>query len=207
MAQNSAAFFSHSFSGALNENQINQYKDYLDSNTTTFSGWLGEQAKIVSDNFNTFFTSKAWEFSKRFLKKNDGEYVSSFEIGYLGTISGIQNATGLMRNYIMAHEDVMALYVDKQISGYEGDFNAWCNGIGEDNLFWRQAMSGVLTTKKIDDVDYLAHSHYRDSVTGNLSFREKVDIHKTWNAVSHHLANKELFEIISDKKEETKPIE
>lgn len=207
MAQHSAAYFSHAFSGALNESQVSQYRDYLDNSRTQLSGWLAEQAKVVSGNFTDFVNSKAWEFSKRLLKRNDGEYVSSFEIGYLGTMNGLQNATGLMRNYIMANEDVMRLYLDERIDGYGGDFNQWCTGVGEDNLYWRQAMSGVLTTKKVNDVDVLAHSHYRDSLTGELSFREKVDIHKTWNAITHHIANKDLFDITSVGNEKIKPKE
>lgn len=207
MTQHSAAYFSHAFSGALNEGQINQYKQYLDNSRTELTGWLGQQAKIVSGNFTDFFNSKAWEFSKRLLKKNDGEYVSSFDIGYLGTMTGLQNATGLMRNYIMAHEDVMQLYNDERIVGYGGDFNDWCSGIGEDNLYWRQSMSGVLTVKPVDGVDTMMHNHYYDSVTGELSFREKVDVHKTWKAITHHIANKELFDITSVENEKIKPKE
>lgn len=207
MAQNSAAYFSHAVSGALNETQINRYKQYIDSTRTELSGWLGEQAKIVSGNFTEFFNSKAWEFSKRLLKKNDGEYVSSFDIGYLGSMNGLQNATGLMRNYIMAHEDVMQLYLDERISGYEGEFNDWCKGIGENNLYWRQSMSGVLTVNPIDGKEVMTHNHYYDSITGELSFREKVDIHKTWNAITHHIANKELFDITSKENEKIKPKE
>lgn len=205
-----AAMFSHAISGSLTESQISNYKNHVTTNLATpIGGWIQQQAEKIADNFNHFLNSRVWEFSKRMVNdKDEGEYVSSFDVGYLGSLNGLQSATGLMRNYIMANPDIAQLYQDELISGYEGEFSPWSTGVGEDNLFYRQSMSGLLTTQTtiVDDKEQLQlkHTHYRDSVSPDLTFRDKVNIQKTWNATALHMAKEGLFDITSSTGEKRK---
>lgn len=196
---NSANAFSYAISGSFTEDQVSNYGNYVQRNVDMFKnigGWLGEQANKTMDAFNDFVSSKAWEMSKRILGKSDGEYVSRYEIGYLGSVGGIQGAEGFMRDVIMAHPGMMQLYLDEEISGYGGDFSKWCTGIGADNLYYRRMWNGVLNLDHVDEKAVLSRTHFNDSVGGKLSFREKVNSHKTHRAIDHHLANT-LFDLSS----------
>ena len=59
-------------------------------------------------------------------------------------------------------------------------------------------MDGVLNLETTDGVNTLRHTHYQDSVGGRISFREKVDVHKTWAASNHHIATTQ-FDITSSE--------
>lgn len=200
MSLNSANAFSYAISGSFSDEGIAQYSNYLENTTALFKnagGWLGEQAAKTMQGFDHFFSSKAWELGKRLLAKDDGEYVSRFSIGYLGSVVALQGAEGSMRDIIMAHPTLQQLYRDEEISGYAGDFSIWNFGIKEENLFWRKMMNGVLDLEVVDDKATLKHVHFSDTVGGvGLSFREIVDSHKTHAAINHHHA-KGMFDITS----------
>lgn len=198
---NSANAFSYAISGSFTEDTINQYADYVNQTTSMFQnmgGWLGEQAKKTLNNFDNFLNSRAWEMSKRLLNTQDGEYVSRYAIGYLGSVTALQGAQGYMRDYIMAHPALQQAYLDEEIEGYNGEFSHFCNGVGEANLFYRRAMNGVLNLQEVDGKQHLRHTHYNDSLSGRISFREREDIHKTWRAIDHHRLSS-VFDLTSEQ--------
>jgi hypothetical protein len=191
--------FSHAISGDMDEQGVRQYQSYLNvqmGNMAGLGGWLGNQVKQTMNDFSNFVSSRAWEMSSRLFNKKDGDYVKAHEIGYLGSLEGLQSAQGLMRNYIMSHPEMMQLYQDDIIEGYGGELNKFCTGIGADNLYYRKAWDGVLNLQKVEDKNTLRTTHYNDSIGGSLSFRERVNVHKTYHAIDHHLAMRE-FDITS----------
>jgi hypothetical protein len=196
----SANAFSYAISGSFTENQIDRYSDYLNQSTAALQGvggWLADQAAKTMEQFNVFKNSRAWEMGKRLLGTSDGDYVPRYEIGYLGSISAQQAAQGHMRDIIMCHPMLQQMYIDEEISGYGGDFSAWNTGIGVDNLFYRRMWNGVLHLEVVDDKPKLTHAHYFDTVGGQLSFRERVDSHKTHAAIDHNMAKK-MFDVTSE---------
>lgn len=196
---NSANAFSYAISGSFTESQIGKYGDYLNTVNSAFSnagGWLQEQSAKIMDGFNNFLNSKAWEMSKRLNGVVEGDFVASYDIGYLGTVEGLQGATGLMRNYIMSHPLIMQGYLDETFSGYDGKFSNLCFGVGEENLFYRKAMDGLLNIETVDDKQVLRHTHYYDSNSPGLSFRERENIARTHRAIALHVENG-LFDITS----------
>ena len=196
---NSANAFSYAISGSYTDQQMAKHAEYINQSTSVFQqagGWLAEQANRMLTGFNNFLNSRAWEMGKRLLNNHEGEYVGQFEIGYLGSLSALQGAQGYMRDYIMAHPEVMQDYLLENIEGYGGQFNPLCTGIKEENIFYRRAMNGLLNLEKGEDKTQLRHTHYYDSMGGGLSFRERVNVAKTWAAVDHHRAAK-MFDITS----------
>lgn len=196
---NSASAFNHAISGAMSEQQVQQYSSFIQAShqqIQNVGGWLHGQVQKTMDNFNDFVNSRAWEMSSRIVAKNEGDYVGRFDVGYLGSLQGFHNAQGLMRDYIMANPTMMALYNDGFIDGYDGKFNDHCHGIGADNLFYRKATNGLVMEDTVDDKTVMRHSHYRDTLGGELSFRERENIAKTWRAADIHLAET-MFDITS----------
>lgn len=186
---NSANAFSYAISGSLNENQANSYRDYVNQGAAMFAGaggWLAEQANKTLVRIDEFVNSRAWEMGKRLLGNTDGDYVGCYEIGYLGSIGGIQNAQGFMRDVIMSHPALQQLYIDGKIDGYGGEFSPYAHGIGRDNLMYRRLTNGLLQFGEDNGAVTLRHTHYHDSVGGKLSFRERVDGEKTFRAIDHH---------------------
>lgn len=190
---NSSDLFIFAAAGAQTENSMGVYQNYVNSQNQNIigglTGWLAEKAQKVQDNFSGFVNSRLWEYSARLLGEGNGEHVGRFEIGYLGTLNGIQGAEGLMQNYIMANPNVMKLYEEDIIEGYGGGFSPLCTGIGADNYFFRQANNGVTRKEEIEGVPHWMRSHYQDTIGEGLSFRDRVNIHKTWAAVDAHLAS------------------
>lgn len=196
---NSANAFSYAISGSFTEDQISKYSDYVAQSTAALQGaggWLAQQANKTADQFTKFFNSRAWEMGKRLLGSSDGDYVGRFDIGYLGSISGLQGAQGRMQDVIMAHPGLMQLYLDKEICGFNGEFTNWSQGLKEENLTYRGMWSGVMNLDKVNDVNVLRHTHFNDSIGGKFSFREKVNAHKTHAAIDHHLLTT-MFDLTS----------
>ena len=192
---NSANAFSYAISGSFTDEAINKYADYVNSTTAMLQnvgGWLGQQANKTLQNFDNFLNSRAWEMSKRLLGNSDGEFVSRYSIGYLGSVPAFQQAEGYMRDYIMAIPEIQQLYLDGEFNGYGGDFSQFCTGVGEANLFHRRAMNGLLNLTVVDDKPQLRHTHYHDTLGGKITFRERVDVDKTRRAALHHLASSML---------------
>lgn len=202
----SANAFSYAISGSFTEDQINKYGNYVHQSAAALQGlggWLAEQANKTLNTFDKFLSSRAWEMGRRLLGNSDGDFVSRFEIGYLGSIEGIQGAQGYMRDVIMAHPLMQQLYLDGEVSGYGGEFSKWCTGVGEDNIFYRRMYDGVLNLEQVDGKPALRHTHFHDSVGGKYSFREKVNAHKTHAAINHHMASTE-FDLTSELGEKRK---
>lgn len=197
----SANAFSYAISGSHTEESINKYANYINNTTALLqnaSGWLGEQAKKTLGAFDDFVNSRAWEMSKRILGGEDGEYVSRYSIGYLGSVHAQQQAEGYMRDYIMAIPEVMQLYKEGEFEGYGGEFSHFCTGIGEENLFYRRAMNGMLNMTEEEGKPQLRHTHYRDSLGGSLTWREREDWQKTRRAAAHNIAST-MFDITSSE--------
>lgn len=200
---NSAHAFSYSIAGAYTEDQMRNHATYVNGITASFAnagGWLAQQAEKMLNGFNNFMDSRAWEMGKRVFDSGNGDYVSRFEIGYLGSLQGFQNAEGFMRDYIMAHPAMMQGYMDGEISGYGGEFNNLCNGIGEDNLFYRRAKNGLLNFETVNDQTVLRHTHYAESLGGGLSFRERESLERTYRAIDHQRVKEGIFEIMTGVK-------
>lgn len=203
---NSASAFTYAISGAGTEQQMNIYSKYVNDTMAKFQnigGWLGEQASKTLAGYNDFVKSRAWEMSKRLFGDTSGDYVSRFDIGYLGSLEGLQQAEGYMRDYIMAHPLVMQGYLDETLEGYGGEFSSFCTGLGEDNIYYRRGMNGVLNLIKEEDEITLRRTHYQESMGKGLSFRDRVNIQDTWRAVDKHMAEG-LFDITSKEGRELK---
>jgi hypothetical protein len=197
----SANAFSYAISGSYTEDQMSRYGDYINQSAAALQGlggWLSDQANKTLQTFDKFLNSRAWEMGRRLLGNSDGDFVPRYEVGYLGSIEALQNAQGFMRDVIMAHPVLQQLYLDGEISGYGGEFSAWCTGVGQDNLFYRKMWDGALNLEQVDGVNQLRHTHFRDTIGGKYSFREKVDSHKTHAAITHHMAST-LFDLTSEE--------
>lgn len=197
---NSAHAFAFATSGSFTDSQMQQNAAYVNKNIAeaqSAGGWLANQATKIMDGFTNFLNSRAWEFSKRFGADENGEYVGRFEIGYLGTADAIMNAQGLMPNYIMANPRHMQAHLDGKIMGYE-NLHALCTGVGASNAYYRKAMDGVLNVQTVDGKNKADHTHYIDSGSNRLGFRDLVNIQKTWSAADYHRA-KGMFDIKSEE--------
>jgi len=189
---NSADLFAFAISGAQTENSINSYANSFNqsiANAGELSGWLKDKVGELQKSFTGFVNSRLWEYSARLLGHGKGEFVGRFDVGYLGTVTGLQSAEGLMQNYIMANPTIMKLYQEDLIEGYGGKFDPLCTGIGRDNYYYRQAPDGVIRKEVIEDKNQWLRTDFNDSIGGPLSFREKVNVHKTWAAADAHTAN------------------
>ena len=176
-------------SGSLTERSaavFDQHMAGLYQKYEGLSGWLGGALDSVKEAHTNFMNSRMWEFSNR-VNGKDGTYVGRFEIGYLSEVKYQQQATGFMRDYLMANPMAMELYLEDRISGYDGDFSAACAGIGRENYFYNRAMDGkVVFDQEAETLTRTSYSSSRDSLT-QLSFKERADIHRTWQATNLHL--------------------
>lgn len=188
---NATSAFSRACSGSMTEGSANAFDQFMGNfyqKYENLTGWLGETMQSVKDAHRNFMDSRMWEFGNR-MNGKDGTYVGRFEIGYLSEAKYQQQATGFMRDYIMANPTAMALYELERISGYDGDFSALCNGIGRDNYFYNKAMDGkVHFDSEAETLTRTVYTNSRDNLT-HLTFRERVDIHRTWAATNLHIAN------------------
>lgn len=192
---NASSAFSRASSGSMTDNSASAFNSFMGNFLSKYSnltGWLGGAVESVKEAHNTFMTSRMWEFSNRFNGK-DGVYVGRFEIGYLSEAKYQAGATGFMRDYIMANPNIMQLYLDERVSGYEGDFSSNCIGIGRGNYFYDKSMDGLLFFDEEEEtLNRTTFLSSRDNL-GHLTFKERVDIHRTWNASNAHIA-KNLFD-------------
>ena len=190
---NATSAFSRACSGAMTEGSANAFDQYIGNfyqKYENLTGWLGDTVQSVKDAHRNFMDSRMWEFGNR-INGKDGQYVGRFEIGYLSDVGYQQQATGFMRDYIMANPTAMTLYELGRISGYDGDFSELCSGIGRDNYYYNKAMDGKNHfDKEKETLNRTVYTSSRDNLT-HLTFAERVDIHRTWRATNLHLA-KEL---------------
>lgn len=197
---NSAHAFTYAMSGSFTDEQMQQNAAYVNQNVAALQGaggWLANQATKILDGFTNFLNSRAWELGKRLVGDDKGDYVGRFDIGYLGTVDGILNARGLMSNYIMANPLHMQAWLDGQIEGYD-DLHALCKGVGVANPYYRKARHGVLDLQQVKGKNTLSHSHFTDSGSEQLAFRDIAAIDRTWSAADYHRA-KGLFDIKSEE--------
>lgn len=193
---NSAHAFSYAMSGSFTDEQMAQNAAYVSQNVSALQGaggWLAGQATKIMDGFSNFLNSRAWELGKRLLGEDKGNHVGRFDIGYLGSSEAILAAQGLMTNYIMANPRHMQAYLDGQIDSYD-DLHTLCQGVGVVNPYYRKARHGVLDLQVVEGKNVLSHSHFTDSGSERLSFRDIAAIDRTWNAADYHRA-KGLFDV------------
>lgn len=203
---NVADAFSFSCAGAIDEGRMRQYANYVQmnyDNVKSLGGWLGQEAEKTMTKFTQFMNSRAWELSKILTGNGDGEYVGRFDVGYLGSLGAQQQALGFMRDYIMANPLVMQAYLDERISGYDGSFSPYCQSVGVDNPYYRNATHGIVRTELHEEQNRTLFSHYNDVRGNGLSFRERSDVMRTWKASNHHLAS-QLFDFTSSSNEKMK---
>lgn len=188
---NATSAFSRACSGSMTEASASAFDQYMGNfyqKYENLTGWLGDTVQSVKDAHKNFMESRMWEFGNR-INGKDGQYVGRFEIGYLSEVQYQQQATGFMRDYIMANPLLMALYETEQVSGYDGDFSNLCSGIGTDNYFFNKAMDGKIDFNEEEQkLTRTVYTTSRDNLT-HLSFSERVDIHRTWKATNLHIAN------------------
>lgn len=192
---NVTAAFMRATSGSMTDNSAAVFDNYMASMYQKYdnlTGWLGETLNSVKDLHTNFMNSRMWEFSNR-VNGKDGQYVGRFEIGYLSDVQYQQQALGFMRDYIMANPELMALYQAGQVSGYDGDFNKSCTGLGRENYFYNRSIDGKVMYDK--DENTLNRTMYTSSNDGlsHLGISERVNIHRTWQATNLHIA-KNLFD-------------
>lgn len=185
---NATSAFSRGVGGSLSAGAAQAFGDYMGNIYNKFqnlTGWLGETLEGVKREHQNFMDSRMWEFSKRM--GDDGKFVGRFDIGYLSEARYQQQAQGFMRNYIMANPMMMALYESGHASGYDGDISQLCAGIGRENYYYNKAVDGMMMVGEDGELTRTDYHTSRDGRTA-LSVRERVDIHRTWNATNRHIA-------------------
>lgn len=187
---NATSAFTRACSGSMTDNSAGAFNNFMTGfyeKYQNLSGWLGETLTTVKDAHKNFMDSRMWEFSNR-VNGKDGQYVGRFEIGYLSEVQYQRQATGFMRDYIMANPLLMGLYQDGRVDGYGGDFSDLCTGIGTDNYYYNRAMDGkVVFNEEENTLTRTAFNSSRDSLS-TLTFSDRVDIHRTWQATNLHIA-------------------
>lgn len=187
---NATSAFTRACSGSMTDASAGVYNTFMSnfySKYENLTGWLSDTLDTVKEAHTNFMNSRMWEFGNR-INGKDGQYVGRFEIGYLSEVEYQQQATGFMRDYIMANPAMMSLYQEERISGYGGDFSDLCTGIGRDNYYFNKAMDGkVHFDKEANTLIRTNYSNSRDNLS-HLTFSERVDIHRTWQATNLHIA-------------------
>lgn len=194
--------FSMGTSGIVHDDQMQSYANMIQMNYQQIQGlggWLGQGASTFMDKFNNFVTSRVWDMASRIRGGGESAYIGYYDIGRVTSMNGLQISNGYMRDYIMSMPGVMDLYREGELSGWEGGFSDWCTGVGEDNIYYRRQMHGLLQLETVDDVHTARTKHYYDSVAGTgLSVRERYDLAATRTAVNHYMANS-LFDFTSSE--------
>lgn len=197
---NACQAFSIGTSGTVHDNQIQSYANMVQMNfeqVQNVGGWLGQGADNFMNSFKNFVNSRAWDLASRIRGGAEDHYIGYYDIGIATSMESLQASQGFMRDYIMAMPNVMELYDEGELSGWEGQFSDWCSGTGEDNIYYRRQMHGLLQLDQVDERNVARTKHYYDSVAGTgLSVRERYDLATTRTAVNHHLANS-LFDFTS----------
>lgn len=189
---NVTSAFSMGIAGGMSEHAAGVYNRFMGNMFEKYqnlSGWLSGAVDNAVQAHENFMNSRMWEFSKRI--GNDGHFVGRFEVGYLSEVQYQQQATGFMRNFILANPEMWALYDAERVSGYDGDFSDRCNGVGRDNYYYNKAMDGLV--HKVDD--HMLRTHFNSSVDNytHLSAMERINVQRTWSATNIHIA-KNLFD-------------
>lgn len=187
---NATSAFSMGMGGKTSQAAADHYNNCMNgfyNQLGPMQGWLSGTLEHVKKTHEHFMSSRMWEFSSRIGK--DGHFVGRFEIGYLSEVQFQQQATGFMRNYIMANPEMMQLYLDGRVSGYGGDFSDYCSGLGRDNYYYNKAIDGM---NRLNEDSNLVRTDYhtsRDNGT-HLTVRERIDISRTWAATNLHIAER-----------------
>lgn len=187
---NATSAFTRACSGSMTDASAGAFDKFMNGfydKYQNLSGWLGETLNTVKEAHKNFMDSRMWEFSNR-VNGKDGQFVGRFDIGYLSEAQYQRQATGFMRDYIMANPLLMDLYQDGRVDGYGGDFSDLCTGIGRDNFYYNKTIDGkVMFDKEENTLNRTVYTSSRDSLT-HLAFSERVDIHRTWQATNLHIA-------------------
>lgn len=199
-SMNSMSLFSYGTQGIVTDQQMNFYAQQVEQNYLTvkaMGGMLADKADNNFKEFNAFMDSRAWELSSKLAGVNGSESYGRWKIGRMSRLESLQNAEGLMANYILSNPDVMQLYLDGNLEGYGEHIAGWNFGIGEDNYFYRRQNSGVRRLINVDDEERMVNRRYSESIqpTG-LSVQERLDLAYTQRTVNHLLASS-VFDITS----------
>lgn len=189
---NVTSAFSMGISGGMSEHAAGIYNKFMGNMFEKYqglSGWLSGAVDSAIQAHDTFMNSRMWEFSKRI--GNDGHFVGRFEVGYLSEARYQQQATGFMRNFILANPEMWALHEAERISAYGGDFSDRCSGLRAENYYYNKAMDGLAHLQE----DEMHRTQFWSSVDDytHLSAMERINVQRTWNASNIHIA-KNLFD-------------
>lgn len=162
----------------------NQMNDFFKSQGH-LSGWLGEKLQQVKESHNHFMKSHMWEFS-RLNDMKEGQFVGRFEIGYLSEVQYQQQATGFMRDIIMANPNMGRLYDEGRVSGYDSEFKLDM-GIARDNYYYNKVQDGrVRLDEERGDISLTHFISSRDSFL-RYTTKQRKDAYRTWRASDIHI--------------------
>lgn len=188
---NATSAFTRACSGSLTDESAGVFDQFMSGfydRYQNLTGWLSNTLDVVKETHQNFMESRMWEFSNR-INGKEGMYVGRFDIGYLSEVQYQQQATGFMRDYIMANPLLMGLYEEDRVSGYDGEFGDLCTGVGRENYYYNKSMDGkVHYDEEGKSLTRTVFNSTRDSLT-RLSFKERADIQRTWRATNIHIAN------------------
>lgn len=188
---NATSAFTRACSGSLTDESAGVFDQFMSGfydRYQNLTGWLSNTLDVVKETHQNFMESRMWEFSNR-INGKEGMYVGRFDIGYLSEVQYQQQATGFMRDYIMANPLLMELYEKDRVSGYDGEFGDLCTGVGRENYYYNKSMDGkVHYDEEGKSLTRTVFNSTRDSLT-RLSFKERADIQRTWRATNIHIAN------------------
>lgn len=119
--------------------------------------------------------------------KAKSENTWAFDIVPIRSLVAMQTANPYMQRWIMAQPDLRQRYLNQEVEGYgESYVNHHGDAVGEAHYDYRRVMDGVVT----HDATSFGYKHYHDLLgegERELTVFEKVDILRTWNAVSKML--------------------
>lgn len=106
-------------------------------------------------------------------------------------IEQVQEASPVMRRWVMANPTVRNRVYEGTLSGYDGEYiDEYPGKIGEEHYDYRRVMDGVVTP--VDDV-YMDSTTYYEEIHDidhdELSFSQQCDIMDTWITVEDLLVN------------------
>lgn len=153
--------FRLSISGIPNQSTINYIREQsftpslaLDQNTREFM----EQSRNI---YNEYLSDKAIE-KAHFIKNIANNTWQHNVIRALEDIDQMQQAPSVMVPYIMAMPEVRSLWQAGGCAGYDEDYvDEYPNLNGEDNLYYRRMMDGILQETE-DEMYYVDYSEPLD---------------------------------------------
>lgn len=163
-------------------NQIQQYAPYIKDNT-----FLADSVKKL-----TTFTSESVQRAREALANMFDYNKTNDRIHFIDSLTGIQQAPGIMQRYIMAHDTLRPMFLNGNLDGYAGSYeNVRGNAVGEDLYEWRRVHSGIISLTPQEDAEgntftgWTSTTYYDVIEEGdqNLRFDQQCDILDTYRVI------------------------